>query len=182
MILTIITPVVNGSKYLKGCMENVAFQWEEGIEHLIIDGGSSDGSQAIINDFSSSYSHIRWVSEKDNGQSDAMNKGIKLAKGRWISFLNVDDFYESKILHGILDKIKSHLNLHCVFVGNLKIWNQNNELLSINKPKSMSLPLMLADICEWPFNPSAYFYPKQLHQEIGFFPENEHLFHVIDHY
>jgi len=174
LILTIITPVYNGSAYLQGCLENVANQWIEGIEHLIIDGGSKDGTIDILEEYSAKYPHIRWISEKDKGQSDAMNKGIHMAKGSWISFLNVDDFYESKSMISVLEKIKSRKNHGCLLVGNLKIWNEKEELISINRPSSISLPLMLADICEWPFNPSAYFYPASIHQKIGYFPEEEH--------
>ena len=102
MLLTIITPVFNGSAFLKSCLENVASQWQEEIEHLVVDGGSQDGSVEILKESSNYLQHLRWISEKDNGQSDAMNTGIKMAKGKWISFLNVDDFYENGALNSIL--------------------------------------------------------------------------------
>jgi hypothetical protein len=54
------------------------------------------------------------------------------------------------------------------------VWNENGMLISVNKPSSMSLPRLLADMCEWPYNPSAYFYPKSVHDKIGYFPEEEH--------
>jgi glycosyltransferase involved in cell wall biosynthesis len=174
LVLTIITPVYNGATFLKSCLENVCQQWEEGIEHLVIDGGSTDGTREILIDFSLTHPHLRWISEKDKGQSDAMNKGIRMSKGDWISFLNVDDYYEPNALKTVLEIISNKRNLNGLVVGNLKIWNENDELISINKPDSMSLPLMLADICEWPYNPSAYFYPKSIHKKIGLFPENEH--------
>lgn len=174
VILTIITPVFNGSKWLPGCLENVANQWLSGIEHLIVDGGSQDDSKSILQKYSNEYAHIHWVSEKDKGQSDAMNKGIRMAKGTWISFLNVDDFYEPDILPKILKKVQLPESQNSILVGNLKIWNANGTLQKINKPSSMSLSLLLADICEWPYNPSAYFYPKSVHEKIGYFPENEH--------
>lgn len=173
MILTIITPVFNGSAFLKSCIQNVANQWHEGIEHLIIDGGSTDGTIEILMEAEVKWGHLRWLSEKDKGQSDAMNKGINLAKGKWISFLNADDFYEPDILSHVLKKIKD-IRTECVLVGNLNIWNDREEIISVNKPSNMSLPLLLADFCEWPYNPSAYFYPKSIHEKIGFFPENEH--------
>ena len=174
MVLTIITPVYNGSAFLKSCLENVSGQWREGIEHLIIDGGSQDGSIEILKEESIQSTHIRWISEKDNGQSDAMNKGIKMAKGKWISFLNVDDFYETGALDSVLRQIKTDENASGILVGNLKIWNADGALRNVNKPSDMRLPLLIADLCEWPFNPSAYFYPKAMHEKIGYFPENEH--------
>jgi len=174
LILTIITPVYNGARYLEACIENVASQWVEGIEHLIMDGGSLDGSLELLQELALKYPHLRWISEKDKGQSDAMNKAILLAKGTWISFLNVDDFYEPQILPVVLKKIKDGPKTPCLFVGNLKIWNEKEELISVNRPSGMSLPLMLADICEWPFNPSAYFYPVEVHKKVGSFPVDEH--------
>ena len=63
-----------------------------------MDGGSSDGGPELVQEWQKKYPHIRLISEKDRGQSDAMNKGINLAKGSIIGFLNVDDFYENDVL------------------------------------------------------------------------------------
>ncbi len=174
MVLTIITPVYNGSEFLKSCLENVASQWQDGVEHLVVDGGSKDGTLDILKEMAEKFRHIHWISEKDKGQSDAMNKGIKLAKGKWISFLNVDDFYETGAIKEVLIQIKSFENSNTILVGNLKIWNGDGSFQKWNRPSNMTLPLLIADLCEWPFNPSAYFYPKSIHEEIGYFPEKEH--------
>jgi glycosyltransferase involved in cell wall biosynthesis len=174
LILTIITPVYNGSSFLKACLENISEQWQEGIEHLVIDGGSNDGSTEILQASSQIYKHINWISEKDSGQSEAMNKGINLAKGQWISFLNVDDFYEPGALSSVLNHLKAIRNEGTILIGNLKIWNADGTFQKWNKPSNMTLPLLIADLCEWPFNPSAYFYPKSIHEKIGYFPVKEH--------
>ena len=71
------------------------------VEHIIIDGGSQDGTVTIIKQYAEKYPHIRWISEADQGQSDAMNKGLDMAKGNIISFLNVDDYYEPLVLNKI---------------------------------------------------------------------------------
>ncbi|ACF14962.1 glycosyltransferase involved in cell wall biogenesis [Chloroherpeton thalassium ATCC 35110] len=91
--LTVITPVFNGEAFIEGCLQNVIEQNCPFAEHLIVDGGSKDKTVKILEDYSKKHSHIRFISENDNGQSDAMNKGIKMAKGDIISFLNVDDIY-----------------------------------------------------------------------------------------
>ncbi len=155
-------------------MENVSAQWQDGIEHIVIDGGSKDGTLEILKEMAEKFSHVQWISEKDNGQSDAMNKGIKMAKGNWISFLNVDDFYEKGALNSVLNRIKTNENEEKILVGNLKIWQQDGNLRNLNMPSKMTLPLLIADLCEWPYNPSAYFYPKSIHEKIGYFPEKEH--------
>lgn len=155
-------------------MENVSSQWQDGIEHIVIDGGSKDGTLEILKEMAEKFSHVQWISEKDNGQSDAMNKGIQMAKGNWISFLNVDDFYEKGALNSVLNRIKTNENENEILVGNLNIWNPDGNLRNLNMPSNMTLPLLIADLCEWPFNPSAYFYPKSIHEKIGYFPEKEH--------
>ena len=174
ILLTIITPVFQGKAYLKSCLDNVTVQWIKGIEHLVIDGGSEDGSVEILQQYSLRHPHLRWISEKDKGQSDAMNKGIRMAKGGWISFLNVDDFYEPGKLPEILRLIQMNAKAEKVLVGDLNIWNSEGKLEKINRPHSMEVCHLIADLCEWPFNPSSYFYPVTVHHRLGYFPEKEH--------
>ncbi len=174
MIISIITPVFNGSAYLKACLENVASQWIEGIEHIIVDGGSKDGSLEILEEYAARFSHIIFISEKDKGQSDAMNKGINMANGSWISFLNVDDFNETGFLKRIMEIVSHSKDDIKILVGNLNIWNADGKLERVNRPDSMEVCHLIADLCEWPFNPSAYFYPASIHKSIGYFPEKEH--------
>lgn len=174
MVLSILTPTFQGAAYLEACLQNVASQWIEGIEHLVVDGGSTDATKDILEKYAAQYPHVRWISEKDRGQSDAMNKAIRMAKGKWIGFLNVDDYYEPHILPKILTYIRQFEQENCLLVGNLTVRNEKDEALKLNRPAHMSLPRLLADCCEWPFNPSAYFYPAQLHEKIGYFPEEEH--------
>jgi glycosyltransferase involved in cell wall biosynthesis len=172
--LCIITPVYNGARYLEACVRNVAGQWTEGIVHWVLDGGSKDGSIEILTRLSEEFSHLKWISEPDKGQSDAMNKGLRKAENSWIGFLNVDDFYEPGILPKVVKRIQVAQDPDAFWMGNLNVRDGNDHLLSVNQPRNMRLSFMLADMCEWPFNPSAYFYPARLHATIGFFPEGEH--------
>jgi glycosyltransferase involved in cell wall biosynthesis len=87
-----MTPVYNGQRFIEFCIKNVIDQHCSHAEHIIVDGGSTDGTVEIIKSYAEKYPHIRWISEKDNGQSDAMNKGISMAKGEILGVLNVDDF------------------------------------------------------------------------------------------
>ena len=119
---SIITPVYNNIEYIEKCILNVISQGKHSLEHLIIDGGSSDGTVQIIQKYALQYSHISWVSEKDKGQSDAMNKGIKLAKGEFISFLNVDDYYSLGTLNEV-STIISNNTLLSFIVGNCNVWD-----------------------------------------------------------
>lgn len=91
MKISIITVVLNNSSYIEDCIISVLDQTFKDIEYIIIDGGSTDGTIDIIKKYEKKIS--KWMSEPDNGTYDAMNKGIKHAKGDIIGFLNADDIY-----------------------------------------------------------------------------------------
>lgn len=93
-LLTVITVVFNGVKTLEMTIKSVIEQSYDNIEYIVIDGGSSDGTVDLIRQYE--YEIDYWVSEKDKGIYDAMNKGIQLAKGKWVALLNADDRYSSQ--------------------------------------------------------------------------------------
>jgi glycosyltransferase involved in cell wall biosynthesis len=174
ILLSIITPTFNPGHWLENCILNVSEKLPSGVEHLIIDGGSSDGTVEKLVDLEKKHPHLRWISEKDKGQSDAMNKGLSMAAGSWVGFLNADDFYEPDTLSRVLACIRKNPFNERFLFGNLNIINEKDELISVNKPANMSLPALLADVCEWPYNPASYFYPLAIHDKIGKFPQDEH--------
>jgi glycosyltransferase involved in cell wall biosynthesis len=173
--ITIITPVYNGVSFIESCIQNVIQQHCPIVEHLILDACSTDGTIAIISEYAEKYPHIRWTSEKDEGQSDAMNKGIAMAQGHIVGFLNVDDFYEPNMLNRIVEMFKI-LPEPSLLVGNCNVLNGDGNLLFVNKPVKLKLAQLLAGpaINPWPINPSAYFYHKSLHDRIGPYKVDEH--------
>ena len=173
--LSIITPVFNGIRFIEACIRNVIDQQCPGVEHIIIDGGSTDGTAAVIERYASEYRHIRWLSEPDRGQSDAMNKGIALAVGEIVGFLNVDDYYELDVLNRIVERFSS-LTEPALLVGNCNIWDDHGSLLTVNRPSGISYFNLLKGDYEtsFPMNPSAYFYHKSLHGRIGLYDVDEH--------
>ncbi|RXF69096.1 glycosyltransferase [Arcticibacter tournemirensis] len=88
-LISIITVTLNAAKYLEDCITSVINQSSLNIEHLIFDGGSTDGTLEIINKYERHITY--WQSEKDKGIYDAMNKAVKKAKGEWVYFLGADD-------------------------------------------------------------------------------------------
>lgn len=174
-MISVITPVYNGERFIESCIKVVIDQNCPDVEHIIVDGGSKDGTVEIINQYVQKYPHIRWISEKDKGQSDAMNKGITMAKGEILAILNVDDYYESNVLNRVLEIFKT-LPEPSLLVGNCNVWNDGGELMFINKPAKLKLSELLLGftINPHPMNPSAYFYHTSLHQSIGLYKVDEH--------
>ncbi|MCK7589529.1 glycosyltransferase [Subsaxibacter sp. CAU 1640] len=91
-LVSIITVVFNGEKYLQQTIDSVFNQTYKNIEYIIIDGGSTDNTVSIIKENKDKIS--KWISEPDNGLYDAMNKGIKMSTGELIGTINSDDWYE----------------------------------------------------------------------------------------
>ncbi len=180
-MISIITPVYNGENYIAACMNVVIEQKCSNVEHIIVDGGSSDRTVEIIKNYASKYPHISWISEPDRGQSDAMNKGIKMAKGDILAVLNVDDYYEPNVLNDVLTIFKI-LPEPSFVVGNCNIWGEEGKLIDINKPKRLKLNDLLIGphINPFPMNPSAYFYHTSLHEKIGLYKVDEHYAMDVD--
>jgi hypothetical protein len=99
-LVSVITIVFNGEKNLEQTIQSVINQDSDNFEYIIVDGGSSDRTLEIVKKYESQIDY--WISEKDRGIYDAMNKGINLAHGQWLSFMNCADlFYSCKSLSGV---------------------------------------------------------------------------------
>lgn len=174
-ILSIITPVYNGEKFVGGCIESVVAQNCAGIEHIVVDGGSTDRTVQILRDKAKTYPHLRWISEPDRGQSDAQNKGIAMARAEYIGILNADDFYEPGALPRV-SAIINELSGPRFIVGDCNILTSGDQLLRVNRPAVPKFENIIVDEATWPFpcNPGAYFYPKSLHDVVGPYNVEEH--------
>ncbi|MBA3921160.1 MAG: glycosyltransferase [Nostocaceae cyanobacterium] len=175
MVISVITPVYNGERFIESCIQVVIDQECSDVEHIIIDGGSTDRTVEIIQQYATMYPHIRWQSEKDRGQSDAMNKGITMAKGNILAILNVDDYYEPNVLNRVSEIFKT-LPEPSLLVGNCNLWNDAGEIFEINQPANMKFNDLLLGwhLNPFPANPSAYFYHTSLHQIIGLYDVDDH--------
>lgn len=167
-MLSIITPVYNGERFIESCIQGVINQNCPDMEHIIVDGKSTDNTIEIVQRYAHKYPHIRWISESDKGQSDAINHGILMARGSILGVLNVDDFYQVNLLNRIIQVFRDLPNPSFV-IGNCKIWDDDENLLYINKPAHASFVSIFIDISQFPCNPSAYFYHSSLHKIVGMY-------------
>ena len=91
MKISIITPSFNQGKYIEQTILSVLNQSYKNFEHIICDGGSTDGTVDVLK----KYKHLIWVSEEDEGQSDALSKALSMSSGDIIGWINSDDYYYS---------------------------------------------------------------------------------------
>ncbi len=136
-LVSIITVVYNGEAYLEQTINSVINQTYQNIEYIIIDGGSTDGTIEIIKKYEE---HIAlWVSEKDKGLYDAMNKGIKKANGELIGMINSDDWYEDNAVELMVEAYLSHPNKTIFHADRYNVDEANQREIRRFNPSSFKL-------------------------------------------
>jgi glycosyltransferase involved in cell wall biosynthesis len=129
-LITVITVVYNGAKYLEDTIKSVINQTYPNVEYIIIDGGSTDGTIDIIKKYEDYIDY--WVSEPDKGIYDAMNKGIDLTAGQWINFMNAGDkFFNDNTIFFIYQNVKSLNSNYDIVYGKVEIINEKGEIDAI---------------------------------------------------
>jgi len=129
-LVSIITPSYNQGRFIEDTILSVKNQNYLNIEHIIVDGDSDDNTLEILKKYEGIY-NMRWISEIDKGQSNAINKGIDLAKGKIIGWLNSDDTYFSiNMINFVVESFRNHPEISMVYGDNAAI-DQNNNLLYI---------------------------------------------------
>ena len=115
MKLSVVTPSLNQARYLGECLDSVrraaARAAPHEVEHIVVDGGSTDRTTELL----PSHRDIRWVSEKDRGQSHAINKGLAMAGGEVLAYLCADDLYEPGALREVLRVFDGHPDVDVVY-------------------------------------------------------------------
>ncbi len=155
--ISIITVVLNGEKTLERTIKSVINQSYKNFEHIVIDGGSTDGTIKILKKYSKKISY--WKSEKDKGIYDAMNKGIKKSKGNIIGILNSDDYYLKNALKIVNDYFNKFEKIDFLF-GSVK----KNRVMSGFYPKKISYRFNI-----YPGHSSGFFIKKKTHDKIGLY-------------
>ena len=109
-LVSVIVPVYNGATHIRRCIEKLLTQTHKNIEIIIIDDGSTDGTRKVCEDFikEKKEERVKYYYQDNKGVSSARNKGIELANGRYISFVDVDDYLEDKAIEQCLLRMEDH--------------------------------------------------------------------------
>ena len=161
-LVSIVTVTFNAEKYIEQTIQSVLAQTYRNVEYIIIDGESSDGTIDIIRRYANRLSY--WISEKDNGIYDAMNKGILHAHGELIGIVNASDFYAPYTIQTIVDAYEQHPNIG-IFHGNINMLNEDGSLF---KQKSADSDLAQLDKGFGLFHPT-FFVRKDIYQQVGLY-------------
>lgn len=106
-LVTIVTPSYNQAQFIEDTVRSVFWQDYPNIEYMIVDGGSTDGSVEIVQRYADRLAW--WVSERDNGQADGINKGLRKANGEFVAWINSDDFYFRKdVIRRAVEVLTAH--------------------------------------------------------------------------
>lgn len=172
--LSIVTPSYNQAEFIEETLQSVKNQSYEDVEHIVIDGGSDDGTVEIIKEYDDKY-NLQWISESDNGQSHALNKGIEMSTGDWIGFQMSDDYYLPGAFETIVDNIRAHPEADTIYGDVIHVDSNSNEIgRSFNIPPSRFIQRY------WSLysNLQSMFFQSDLFDRVGSF--NEDLVYTMD--
>jgi len=171
--VSIITPSYNQAQFLEDTIQSVLRQDYPALEYILVDGGSMDGSKEIIQRYEDKLAW--WVSEPDQGQADAINKGFRRATGEIIAWLNSDDLYLPGAIEEAVELFKLHPEAGVVF-GDAVSADEKGRLLNPLRAGNWGLVdlLQFKIICQ-----PAVFMRRAAVEEVGFLDPSYHFF--LDH-
>ena len=129
-VVTIIVPVYNSEKYIRRCIDSILNQSYKDIEILLINDGSTDNSLKILNKYKNKYSNIRVIDKKNEGVAKTRNLGIKEAKGKYIMFIDNDDFIDEDYVKTFVKEIENDSNCFEVIGGYKRVDEDNNIIMT----------------------------------------------------
>ena len=130
-MVSIIIPVYNCEKYIKRCLDSILNQTYKDIEIILIDDGSSDNSLSIANNFAEKDNRVKVFHHENNGVSYTRNRGIKLAQGEYIQFVDCDDYIDANMTETLVNRIEE-FDTDLVICGCVEVTDYGTENISCN--------------------------------------------------
>lgn len=143
-LVSIVTPSYNQGQFIEDTILSVKNQDYPNIEHIIVDGGSTDNTLEILKKYEGTY-NMRWVSEPDEGQADAINKGFMQSRGQILAWLNADDTYLFSAVSTAVAYLIKHLEADLVY-GNIYIIDEQGNELKICRTVPYDIHMHLAGV------------------------------------
>jgi len=166
--ISIITPSFNQAQYIRRTIESVINQNYSHPEHLIIDGGSTDGTLDILHQFDHC---LDWVSKPDEGQAQAINKGFKKSTGEIVAWLNSDDLYLPDTLHRIAHFFHQHPDIDVVY-GDYHLIDDQGKILLRKQEIPFDYNILLYGL-DYISQPTTFF-RRRVFDQIGYLDESLH--------
>jgi glycosyltransferase involved in cell wall biosynthesis len=172
-LVSIITPSFNQAQYLEDTMQSVLRQDYDPIEYILIDGGSTDGSLEIIKKYENRLAY--WASEPDEGQVDAINKGLRMARGEIVAWINSDDLYMAGAVRAAVQSLQKNPEVGMVYGDGIMV-NAEGRLLDRHTYRTYSvLDLLCFEVLLQP----TVFMRREILQEAGYLNADYDL--ILDH-
>lgn len=165
MLISIITPCYNSGEFIEMCIDSIKNQNYNEIEHHIVDGESTDNTLVILKNTDG----IKWVSEHDNGQSDAINKGLKMISGDIVAWQNADDVYLSGCFNKVAEYFSSHPEVYMVYGYYQRIDKDGKKLANVYSTNYKEWKLKYGRFI--PVQPCVFF-RKEVFEEVGLLDED----------
>jgi hypothetical protein len=172
-LVTIVTPSYNQGPFIRSTIESVLSQDYEAVEYIIMDGGSTDETAAIVSEYAS---RLTWISERDRGQSHAINKGFRMARGEIVAWLNSDDLFLPGAISRAVAELTALPHLAAVYGEGYLIDRDGNitERFPITEPFNLWKLVHLSDY----ILQQTVFFRKNVFEEVGCLDEDLH--YVMD--
>lgn len=126
-LVSIVTPSYNQGRFIEDTILSIKNQTYPNIEHIIIDGGSTDNTLGILKKYKDTY-NMQWISEPDNGPADAINKGFAMAQGSIYGYLNSDDKLLAESISLVVTEFDQNQDIDIIY-GNAYIINQYDQII-----------------------------------------------------
>lgn len=173
-LVSIITPSFNQARYLEATIQSVLAQEYPRIEYIIVDGASTDGSVDIIKKYKKSLAY--WISEKDSGQAEAINKGVARGTGEIVAWLNSDDYYLPGAISAVVKVFEENPDVLMVY-GDMLAVDEQGQNINLLKYKQLSLEDLL---CFQIIGQPSVFFRRSILEKTGLLNTSFHF--LLDHH